>query len=140
MKNNQKFLASIQNAATGKCSLCYTSRTLSASFNKQNLQKDCKTLKIYHQITCKRSSIIYSLEYIIVKIQYAGKFEKLFNIRLNSHRKDIKNPNAIEACKHFNTFSKHEKSTLIELLRKTFRKTSKLRLRLFVKNFKCQKF
>ena len=25
-----------------------------------------------------------------------------FNIRLNSHKKDIKNPSAIISCKHFN--------------------------------------
>ena len=46
------------------------------------------------------------------KIQYVGKSET-FNIKLNNHRKDIKKPNAIEACKHFNSnehaFSKHGK-------------------------------
>ena len=44
-----------------------------------------------------------------------------FNIRLNNHRKDIKKPNAIESCKHFNnnehTFSKHGKVIIIEQLR-----------------------
>ena len=55
------------------------------------------------------------------KIQYVGKSEKSFNIRLNNHRKDIKTPNAIEACRHFNnnehTFSKHGKFIIIEQLR-----------------------
>ena len=54
------------------------------------------------------------------KIQNVGKSETLFNIRLNNHRKDIKKPNAIEACKHFNnneyTFSKHGKFIIIEQL------------------------
>ena len=54
------------------------------------------------------------------KIQYVGKSETSFNIRLSNHRKD-KKPNAIEACKHFNnnehTFSKHGKFMIIEQLR-----------------------
>ena len=54
------------------------------------------------------------------KIQHVGKSET-FNIRLNNHRKDIKKPNAIEACKHFNndehTFSKHGKFIIIAQLR-----------------------
>ena len=53
-------------------------------------------------------------------IQYVGKSET-FNIRLNNHKKDIKKPNVIEACKHFNnnehTFSKHGKFIIIEQLR-----------------------
>ena len=55
------------------------------------------------------------------KIQYVGKSETSFNIRLNDHRKDIKKPNTIEACEHFNsnehTFSKHGKYIIIEQLR-----------------------
>ena len=70
------------------------------------------------------------------KIQYAGKSETSFNIKLNNHRKDIKKPNAIEACKHFNnnkhTFSKHIKFVVTEQLRNintTSTETLKLRLR-----------
>ena len=33
--------------------------------------------------------------------QYVGKAETAFNIRLNNHRKDTMNPNAILACRHF---------------------------------------
>ena len=55
------------------------------------------------------------------KIQYIGKSETSFNIRLHNHRKDIKQPNAIESCKHFNNnqhkFSKHGKFIIIEQLR-----------------------
>ena len=70
------------------------------------------------------------------KIQYVGKSETSFNIRLSNHRKDIKKPNAIEACKHFNnnehTFSKHGKFIIIEQLRNintTPTETLKLRLK-----------
>ena len=55
------------------------------------------------------------------KIQYIGTSETSFNIRLHNHRKDIKQPNAIESCNHFNnnqhTFSKHGKFIIIEQLR-----------------------
>ena len=55
------------------------------------------------------------------KIQYVGKSETSFNIRLNTHRKDIKIPNAIEACKNFNnnehSFTKHGKFIKTEQLR-----------------------
>ena len=64
------------------------------------------------------------------KIQYIGKSETSFNIKLNNHRKDI------EAYKHFNnyehTFSKHGKFVVTEQLRKintTPAETLKLRLR-----------
>ena len=70
------------------------------------------------------------------KIQYVGKSETSVNIRLNNHRKYIKKPNAIEACKHFNnnehTLSKHVKFIVIELLRNintTTTETLKLRLK-----------
>ena len=54
------------------------------------------------------------------KIYYVEKFETSFNIRLSNQRKDIKKPNAIETCKHFNnnehTFSKHSKFIIVEQL------------------------
>ena len=70
------------------------------------------------------------------KIQYVGKSETSYNIRLNNHRNYIKKPNAIEACKHFNsnehTFSKYGKLIIIEQLRNintTPTETLKLRLK-----------
>ena len=56
--------------------------------------------------------------HVMCKIQYVEKSETRFNIRLKNHRKDIKNPNTIEACENFNshkhTFSKHRKFIIIE--------------------------
>ena len=70
------------------------------------------------------------------KIQYVGKSEISFNIRLNNHRKEIKKPNAIETCKRFNNnghpLSKHGKFIIIEQLRDinaTPTETLNLRLR-----------
>ena len=72
------------------------------------------TLCIIHSIIL----CIYLLECLLCKIQYVGKSEIPFHIRLNNHRKDIKN--SIEACQHFNnwnhTFHKDGKFILIEQL------------------------
>ena len=65
------------------------------------------------------------MEFTLRKIQYAGKAETLFNIRLNNHRKDAngKNPKAIPASIHFtqpgHNFNKHAKFTLIEQINNT---------------------
>ena len=41
------------------------------------------------------------MECIICNLQYVGKNDTPFNIRLNNHRKDVKDPKAILADKHF---------------------------------------
>ena len=52
-----------------------------------------------------------------------GKSETPFHIMLNNHRKDIKDPSAIPACKQLNSpdhdFNTHGKFTIIEPLRNT---------------------
>ena len=64
--------------------------------------------------------VIYLLECLLCKIQYVGKLEGPFHIRLNNHGKDIKSPSATEACQHFNNlnhvFYKHEKFLIFEQL------------------------
>ena len=57
--------------------------------------------EIFHQLNCKSSHLIYLLQCGICQLQYVGKSEISFNIRLNKHRKDSKNKNSILACKHF---------------------------------------
>ena len=53
-------------------------------------------------------------------MQYVGKAETAFNLRLNNHRKNTKTPNSILACKHFqeqgHNFNKHAKIITIEKL------------------------
>ena len=60
------------------------------------------------------------MECILCKIQYAGKSEIAFNLRLNNYRKDVNNLKAIPACNcfkiHGHNFMKHGKFTLIEQL------------------------
>ena len=77
---------------------------LSATYFKATFRSNQtnKTFKIYHKINCKSSFAICLLEYYICNIQYMGKSETPFNIRLSNHRKDVRNPNAIRASKQFN--------------------------------------
>ena len=119
------------NDHTGKCDPCNSTRCLYCqqliSTTTFRSNQTSKTFKIYHRVNCKRSFVIYVLECYICNIQYVGKSETPFNIRLNNHRKDVKNPNAIPACKHFirqdHDFNNHGKIIIIEQLR-NIRKTS----------------
>ena len=123
--NNKKFIKT-KNNHTGKCVPCNSTcclccqQLISTKTVKSNQTN--KTFKIYHWVNCKSSFVIYQLECYICNIQYVGKSETPFNIRLNNHRKDVKNPNAIPACKHFNRhdhdFNNYRKIIIIEQLRK----------------------
>ena len=58
-----------------------------------------KTFNIFHKLT---GSICHVFnECILCKIQYVGKSETAFNLRLNNHRKDVNNLKAIPAYHHF---------------------------------------
>ena len=51
-----------------------------------------KKFKIHHEVTFKSKYVIYFMECTLCKKQYVGKAKTTFNIRLNYHRKDFKNP------------------------------------------------
>ena len=72
---------------------------------------------IYHKLNFKNKYVIYLLECTKCKIQYVGKAETEFNIRLNNHRKDVWKPDAIPASHHFSgknhNFNTHAKFILI---------------------------
>ena len=95
---------------------------LHTSINTQTFtsQQTNRTFNIFHKLTCKSQYIIYLMERIICKIQNVVKSETPFNLRLNNHRKDVKNPKVIPVCNHFkmngHNFMKHAKFTLIEQL------------------------
>ena len=102
IRNNQKFLTPTQTTTAGQCTPCYTSRSLccqqvlkTTTFTSTQTRE---TFTIFHQVTCHSNYVIYLLECIMCKIQYVGKSET-FNIRLNNHRKDIKNQTPL---KHVN--------------------------------------
>ena len=60
------------------------------------------------------------MECTLCNKQYVGKTETAFNIRLNIHRKDTKDPNTMLACRHFqqqgHNFHSHAKYIIIDKL------------------------
>ena len=81
-----------------------------------------ETFQIFHNLTSKSENLIYLLQCRICQLQYVGKSETPFNIRLNNHRKDTKSKASILACKHFNeqnhNFQQHTELTLIKQSKK----------------------
>ena len=77
--------------------------------------------QIYRNLNCKSKYVIYLKECTKCKIQYVGKAESEFNIRLSNHRKDVWKPDAIPASRHFSgknhNFNTHAKFILIEQIR-----------------------
>ena len=67
-------------------------------------QQTKRTFNIFHKLTCKSQYAIYLMEYILCKIQYVGKSENPFNLRLNNYRKDANNPKAIPVCNNFKKY------------------------------------
>ena len=140
IENIKKAISSAK-LGQGTCTPCYSnSRTLCCKqVQKTETFKSNQTnevFKIFHTINCKSNFIIYLMECKLCKLQYVGKAETAFNIRLNNHRKDIKDPKAIPADKHFNqpqhSFNNHAKFILIEQLQnidKTSTETLKDRLK-----------
>ena len=93
-----------------------------------------ESFKIFHQLNCKSYGIIYLLQCKICSLQYIGKSETPFNLRLNNHRKDTKDKkskNIILACKHFqdpsHDFQRDARFTLIEKITKKCASKEQLR-------------
>ena len=105
--------------------------------NKWKKQTSSKVIKqesiqIFHQLACKSQAIIYLLQCRICFIQYVGKRETIFNLRLNNHRKDSKKKDAILACTHFQKsnriFQRDAKFVLIEHITKKYNTIEEIRL------------
>ena len=138
---HDKTLIRSNNKVNGKSSPCLSNtRTLcckqvvsTTSFKSNETNR---AFKIFHNINCKSTFLIYLLECNICNIQYLGKSETTFNIRFNNHRKDVKDPNALPADKNLtlpgHDFNKDSKFTYIEKLTNTNKvatKTLKERLK-----------
>ena len=110
---------------TGKCTPCLSgARTLCCNqvltTNTFMSQQTKRTFNIFFNLNCKSEYVIYLMECILCKMQYVGKPETAFNLRLNNHRKDITKPNSILACKYFqergHNFNKHAEFIIIDKL------------------------
>ena len=81
-----------------------------------------ETFQMFHNLTCKSENLIYLFQCRICHLQYVGKSETPFNIRLNNHRKDAKLHAQILVCKHFNeqnhNFRQHAEFTLLEQIKR----------------------
>ena len=128
-----------QNLKPGKCSPCLTNlrslccKQVRKTTNFKNLQNK-NIYKIFHNVNCASSYVIYLMECILCNKQYLGKAATTFNIRLNNHRKDGKNVDAIMPSKHFqqesHNFNKHAKFTIIDQLKNISKSKETLTLRL----------
>ena len=101
-KPKRKFMNKIQ----GKCTSCLANhRTLCCKQVEHTIAFRCnqtnRIFQIYHNLNCKRKYVIYFLRCTKYKIQYVGKAETEFNIRLNNHQKDVWKPHAILASRIF---------------------------------------
>ena len=116
-KNLTKLNGNSMPCSSTRPSLCCTQVLNTQTFTSQQTKR---TFNIFHKLTWKSQYVVYLMECILCKIQYIGKSETPFNLRLQNHRKDINSPKAIPACNHFkihgHNFMKHAKFTLIEQL------------------------
>ena len=103
---NGKVKRKFTNKVQGKCRPCLgNNRTLCskqvANITPFRSNQTNRIYQIYHNLNCKRKYVIYLLECTKCKIQFLGKTETEFNIRLNNHRKDLWKPDAILASCNF---------------------------------------
>ena len=103
---NDKNIKKSSNKYEGKCTICKSGiRSLcrlqihnTHSFRSQQNGRICTIL---HQVNCKSDFVIYLLECKKCHIQYVGKAETDFNLRLNNHRQDVYKGDSIPASRHF---------------------------------------
>jgi len=84
-----------------------------------------KTYNIYHKTNCKSKNVIYLLECTLCSMQYVGKSEWPFNLRLNNYKYRIKSiapDKLLPVEQHFRStnhdFAVHAKFTIIEQIEK----------------------
>ena len=94
IRSNKKYIKPANYFSRGKFVLCYGTRIMcskrvntTATFASNQTNK---IFDIYRSLKCKSKYIICLLECSICTIQYAGKSETPYHIRLNNHRKDIR--------------------------------------------------
>ena len=84
--------------SSARTSLCCAQVLYRQTFTSQQTKR---TFNVFHKLTCKYHYVIYLIECIVCKIEYVGKSETPFNLRLNNHRKDVNHLKATPACNYF---------------------------------------
>ena len=64
-------------------------------------QQNEQIFTFFHQANCKSNFVIYLLECKKCHIQYVGKAETDFNLRLNNHRMSLYEADVIPLSCHF---------------------------------------
>lgn len=127
ISNNKVVRRTNQQNKPGKCTQCYSrndcqccKQVVPTTTFKSTTTKE--VFKIRHQTNCKSTYAIYLMECKRCKVQYIGKCESTFNVRLNNHRKDALHPtnSTIPASKHFSNqshnFNRDAKFIIIETI------------------------
>ena len=106
-----------------KCSWCVL---INKTSTFTGTQRDDKVFDIFHTVNCQSTFVIYIIECRICRLQYVGKSETAFNLRLNNHRNHIKRGiNSCELSEHFlhnsrsHDFSKDVTITIIEQIKRS---------------------
>ena len=102
VKQNVKAKQNVkQNVAKRECIPCNRSRCFSCQQIIATLFESIQAkekLNTYHKISCKINYVIYLLDCLSCEIQYVGKSETPFYIRLNNHWKNTKTLHTIKSC------------------------------------------
>ena len=121
----EKCLRSIQNTGKENVNLAtqvnhhYDASSIIGTSTFQSYQTQ-QLYTIFHKLNCKSKFIIYLIKWALRKIQYIGKAETAFNIRLINHRKDVTNSKSIPADLYFRqTWARIQSSFKIHINRTT---------------------
>ena len=99
--------------------LCCRHLNTTKTFTSDNTGE---TLDILHSLNCRSRNVIYLGHCILCpRTQYVGKSEPPANLRINTHRHDVKDPSGGAFDHHFalpgHDFNQHARFTLIEQVR-----------------------
>ena len=101
------------------CKFLYSTKTFTSNLTN-------KTYNIYHKTNCKSKNVIYLLQCTLCSLQYVGKFETPFNLRLKNYRHRVKSTASEKLPpveEHFrlphHNFFIHAKFTIIEQIEKS---------------------
>ena len=96
-RSSNKYEEKCTPCKSGIRSLCYLQVQ---DIHSLRSQQNERIFTIFHQVCCKSDFVIYLLESKKCHIQYVENAETDFNIRLNSHRKDVYKADSIPASRH----------------------------------------
>ena len=97
-------------------------------------QQAKQTFNIFSNPKCKREYVIYLMECTLCKIQYVGKAETSFNVRLNNLREDTKKPNSfLHFQKQGHSFNQHARFIIIDKLVNLYESKEALREMLVIR-------